>query len=116
PVPDQFDRHQNRAQRDQAISGFDRQLVLHDQGDQADGQQQERQTPEAAMMSMMTVMHMVVTPAAAWTAAVMAMPVRALGFVEGKFLANADIQFAHSLSLESGFAPARPTWPLTEIS
>jgi hypothetical protein len=46
----------------------------------------------------------------------MIVPVRALGFVEGKFLADADIQFAHSVSLESGFAPVRPVGPLTEIS
>ncbi len=51
PVPDQLDGEKSRAQRDQAVSGFDRQLVLHDQRDQADGQQQERQAPEAAVVA-----------------------------------------------------------------
>ena len=71
PVPDQLDGEKSRAQRDQAISGFDWQLVLHDQRDQADGQQQERQPPEAApvMMSVMMVMHVMVAPSAARTAA-----------------------------------------------
>jgi hypothetical protein len=57
-------------------------------------------------------MHVVVAPAVMAVAMPAAMvPAFTMvrgGFVERKFLADADIQFAHSVSMDSGFAPGRP--------
>jgi hypothetical protein len=51
------------------------------------------------------VMHVMMAPSAP---AAMVIPFGVCGFIEGEFLADADIQFAHSVSIESGFGPARP--------
>jgi len=58
---------------------------------------------------------MVVPPTVPVVAMAM-MPVRGCGFVERKFLADADIQFAHSVSIESGKYRDGHYRPLEKIS
>jgi hypothetical protein len=84
------------AQRDQAIGGFNRQLVLHDQRGETGDQQQGRQAPQAMRPVMVMKMVMAMMAAVVMTSAMSPAPaVRHGAFIEREFIAHADIKFAH---------------------
>jgi hypothetical protein len=94
---------QARAQSDHAIGHVCGEAVFHDQGNHARDHQQQGQAADAVAAAMMPVMMPMMMPVmmmvsvpmttVSFAAALVA------GFVERKFIAHPNINFAHSVSL-----------------
>ena len=115
PVPREHQRDHGQAQRDEAVSGFYGELVLHDQryhtGDYQQASEPAKPTPTVMVMA---AMHVVMVMAVAVTAAPSAAFITA--FIQREFVAHRDINFTHSVSIESGKIPGGQNWLLERTS
>jgi hypothetical protein len=99
------DRDPGQPNGDHAIGGLGRQLVLHDQRGKAGQDQQHGETANAMAAMMMAVMAHVMVMEVVAAVTVPSMAGLIAPFVERKFLAHADINFAHKSPLV-----LRPRW------
>jgi hypothetical protein len=121
-VHQEHQRQQAEARTDHAIGDGGGKLVVDDQSDQPADRQQRRQPAEAvvtASMSAMVMSVIVMIPVAmaalVAAAAIFVFPgVAIIAFIEGKSVAHTDVQFTHSVSIDS--RPVHPggaatNWP-----
>jgi hypothetical protein len=94
------DCHQADTGSDHAQRHIARELMLNDQGHSAREHQQKGQPAEAMVAVVMVAMVMAPMPSAAFLLPGVAVLVRT-AFVQRKFIAHTDIEFAHSIFLEN---------------